>query len=184
MQLEKLVYRHRRLDTNKIFYIGMGNKNRPYSKRRNKHWQNIVNKTDYSIEIVADNLSLKDALELEIFLISEYNLKNLTNINSGGEGQFNPNKEKRYKLGSGRRGKEFSAETKLKMSEAGKGRKHTEESKLKIKNNHKLSKEVVDLQTGIFYDSLYFACYSTNVKYGSEYLRIVRYKKNYRFIFI
>lgn len=184
MQLEKLVYRHRRLDTNAIFYVGMGNKNRPYSTRRNKHWQNIVNKTDYAIEIVADNLTLEDALELEIFLISEYGLNNLTNINSGGEGQFNPDEETRYKLGSGRRGKEFSVETKRKMSEAGIGRKHSEESKLKIKDNHKFSKAVVDLETGIFYDSLLSACNSTNIIYSREYQRIMRYKKNYRFTFI
>jgi hypothetical protein len=80
----KLVYRHRRLDNNKVFYIGIGNEKRPYSKKRNKHWQNVVNKTDYVVEIISENLSLEDACELEMFLISEYGVKNLTNITCGG----------------------------------------------------------------------------------------------------
>ena len=184
MQLKKLVYRHRRLDNNKVFYIGIGNKKRPYSKRRNKHWQKIVNKTDYTIEVIAEDLSLEDACELEMFLISEYGIKNLTNINDGGQGQFNPNKETRYKIGSGKRGKKNSEETRIKISESNKGKKLTEECKLKIKYNHKLSKEVVDLETGIFYNSLLDACNQTNVKYNKEHLRMTRYKNKYKFMYI
>ena len=65
----KVVYRHIRNDTNNVFYIGIGNEKRPYRKDgRNKHWNNIVNKTDYSIEILCKNISVSDAKELEIFL--------------------------------------------------------------------------------------------------------------------
>lgn len=41
-----LVYKHIRLDTNQVFYIGVGKTDkRPYSKiYRNKHWHNVVNK--------------------------------------------------------------------------------------------------------------------------------------------
>ena len=184
MQLTKLVYRHRRLDNNKVFYIGIGNKKRPYSKRRNKYWQNIVNKTDYTIEIIAENLCLEDACELEIFLISEYEIKNLTNINHGGQGQFNPNNETRLKMGNGKRGKKLTEEVRNKIGESNKGKKLTEECKLKIKNNHKLSKQVVDLETGIFYNSLLDACNQTNVKYKSEHLRMTRYKNKYKFMYI
>ena len=180
----KVVYKHIRLDTNKVFYIGIGNEKRPYSKRRNKHWQNVVNKTNYIVEIVARDLKLEDACELEMFLIAEYGIENLTNINCGGEGQFNPDAETRYKIGSGQRGKNHSEETKIKMSNSQQGRKHTEDSKLKIKKNHKMSKIVLDLQTGIFYDSLINACYCTNIKYNAEHLRITRYKNNFRFLYI
>lgn len=64
-----LVYRHRRLDTNEIFYVGISvKKDRPYHKSgRNKFWKNIVNKTPYEVEIIATNLSWDDACELEIF---------------------------------------------------------------------------------------------------------------------
>ena len=62
MRLDKIVYRHIRLDNNKVFYVGIGNEKRPYSKHgRNKHWNNIVNKTDYFVEIIAKNISLEDA---------------------------------------------------------------------------------------------------------------------------
>jgi hypothetical protein len=180
----KVVYKHIRLDTNKVFYIGMGNEKRPYSKRRNNHWQNVVNKTDYIVEVVAENLSLEEACELEKTLISKYGIENLTNINCGGEGQFNPDDETRYKIGSGKRGKKLSEQTKIKMSKSQIGKKHNEKSKLKIKENHKFSKEVVDLETGIFYNSLLEACKTTNIKYNKEHLRITRYNKNYRFIYI
>ena len=181
----KLVYRHRRLDTNKVFYIGIGNEKRPHSKYgRNRHWQNVVNKTDYIVEVIAENLSLEDACELEIFLISEYGIENLTNITCGGEGGLNPDAETRYKIGTAQRGKKHSEQTKMKMSKSQEGRKHTVESKLKIKENHKMSKTVLDLQTGIFYDSLLYACSCTNVKYNAEHLRITRYNKNFRFVYI
>jgi hypothetical protein len=180
----KLVYRHIRLDTNKVFYIGIGNEKRPYSKRRNKHWKRVVNKSDYVVEIIAKNLSLEDACELEMFLISEYGIENLTNINCGGEGQFNPDAETRYKIGSGQRGKKHSIETKIKISESNKGKIHKKESKLKIKENHKMSRMVLDLQNGIFYNSLTDACLSININYKSEHLRMTRYNKNFRFIYI
>ena len=42
-----IVYRHRRLDNNQIFYIGIGNKEkRAYIKtKRSKFWNKINNKT-------------------------------------------------------------------------------------------------------------------------------------------
>lgn len=41
-----IVYQHRRLDKNEVFYIGVGlNKNRAYSKNdRNSHWKSIIKK--------------------------------------------------------------------------------------------------------------------------------------------
>ena len=61
MRVKKVVYRHRRLDDNSIFYIGIGNSKRPYCKHgRNTHWNRIINKTDYKVEIVANDLSLED----------------------------------------------------------------------------------------------------------------------------
>lgn len=88
------VYRHRRLDTNEIFYVGIGitkNFKRAYNKRgRSKWWDNIVSKTDYNVEIMASSLYLNEAKELEMLLISEYgraDLKrgSLVNLTDGGE---------------------------------------------------------------------------------------------------
>ena len=47
-----IVYRHRRLDTFEVFYIGIGKtEKRAYSKKnRNKWWKNIILKTEYSVD--------------------------------------------------------------------------------------------------------------------------------------
>lgn len=91
------VYKHRRLDTNEIFYIGISkNKKRAYIKcNRNKYWKNIVSNTKYSVEIVKSNLTKNEALTLEMSLIHTYgrlDLKtgNLVNRTSGGQGSYKP----------------------------------------------------------------------------------------------
>jgi hypothetical protein len=95
--MNKVVYLHRRNDDLSIFYVGMGSKTRAYSKRdRNRYWSNIVNKHGYSVEIVDSNLSVKDAFEMEMFLISEIGRKDLgtgrlVNLTDGGDGCKKPN---------------------------------------------------------------------------------------------
>lgn len=185
MCIEKVVYRHRRLDNNKVFYIGIGNEKRPYYKKgRNIHWKRIVAKTDYAIEILSEGLSLEDACELEMFLISEYGKENLSNINSGGEGQFNPDAQTRYKIGTANRGKKHSKERRLKISEGNKGKTYSKESLYLMSLNSGVAKWVVDLQTGIFYHSLRYACDINNISYKAEHLRITRYNKDYRFKYL
>jgi hypothetical protein len=90
--MDTLLYRHIRLDTGETFYIGIGNKKRPYVKyKRNNYWTNIVNKTEYKIEILFDNLYWEEACELEKSLIWLYGRKDkglgsLSNMTDGGEG--------------------------------------------------------------------------------------------------
>jgi hypothetical protein len=62
-----IVYQHRRLDTNEIFYIGIGiNKNRAYSKSgRNKHWHNIINKVGYEVDVLIDGCKMSQAKYIE-----------------------------------------------------------------------------------------------------------------------
>jgi hypothetical protein len=88
------VYSHTRLDKNEIFYIGIGSTakfKRAYSKtKRNQYWKNIVNKTNYTIEILFTDLSFIDACSKEIELIKLYGRKQengtLCNLTIGGEG--------------------------------------------------------------------------------------------------
>ena len=97
----KIVYRHRRLDTNEIFYVGIGSLERAFSKKgRNNLWKKVVNKAGYNVEIIADDLSWEDACELEIFLIQNYGRRDLktgslVNMTDGGEGRLNHISEKR-----------------------------------------------------------------------------------------
>lgn len=88
----KCVYRHRRLDTNEIFYVGIGNDKRPYDfNKRSIWWKNIFNLTDINVEVLYDNLTWEDSCELEEFLISIYGRKDistgtLVNLTNGGDG--------------------------------------------------------------------------------------------------
>ena len=151
-----VVYRHIRLDINKVFYIGIGTKQRAYSKHhRNNWWKKVVNKTDYKVEILYDNLTKDLACELEVFLIKIYGRKDLkmgdlVNMTDGGEGTVNKSEDVRKRISdnlkgkpSGMKGKKMTDEHKAKIGEANKislkgkqtwmkGKKHSEEAKKTI----------------------------------------------------
>ena len=138
------VYRHVRLDINEIFYIGIGSENNDYKRahtkrNRNKHWCNIVNKTNYEVEIVFDDLTWEEACTKEIEFIKLYGRKDLNkgtlvNMTDGGEGAlgFVHNHESRERMSKSMKGrpspakgkpgvnlgKKFSQETKDKMSKS------------------------------------------------------------------
>lgn len=88
------VYSHTRVDTGKIFYIGIGSDKRylrAFSKKgRNSHWHKIINKTDYVVTILLDGLTWEEACNEEILLIKKLGRKNeggiLVNITEGGDG--------------------------------------------------------------------------------------------------
>jgi hypothetical protein len=101
------VYIHKTLDTNVIFYVGIGSdknyKRAHFFKNRSKIWTNIYNKHRIAVEIVCDNLSWADACTKEIELIKKYGRRDLregtlVNMTDGGEGLFNPSAEVRNKL--------------------------------------------------------------------------------------
>lgn len=126
------VYLHRRATDNKVFYVGKGKNKRAYDKtNRSSYWKSVVNKHDYSIEIVFDKLTEDEALQCEIDTILEmkyfgYPLVNHTN---GGEGTS---------------GMKQSAETIAKRVEKNTGKKRTDESKKRISDSllgRKLSQE-------------------------------------------
>jgi hypothetical protein len=134
------VYKHLRKDTNEVFYIGIGiKKNRATSKfGRNSIWKKIVDKTDYIVEIIENDLTWKEACEKEKELIKFYgridlNTGTLSNMTDGGDGTINQvfTEEYRQKLR-----KPKSEEHKIKIGLASKGRnvgrKHTDEAKRKM----------------------------------------------------
>lgn len=76
MKNDYYVYLHKTLD-DKVFYVGKGREKRAWSKsRRSRGWKEVSSK-GYSIHLYRENLSEKDALEIENELIS--NLSGLVN---------------------------------------------------------------------------------------------------------
>lgn len=81
--MEYYVYYHVRLDTNKIFYVGVGTKSpygniyyRAYVKgQRNAHWKNIIKTVSYEVYIVKEFETKKEALIYETRLIQMFGLK-------------------------------------------------------------------------------------------------------------
>ena len=126
------VYRHIRHDKNEVFYVGYAEKSqeyscheteykRAYSKTRNQYWHNIVALTNYSIEIVMEDLTSDEAYAKEVELISIYGLSRdggtLCNILPGGRG--------------GTKGYKMSDETKKKIADYRRGKTQAEISDLK-----------------------------------------------------
>ena len=137
------IYRHIRKDNNSIFYVGIGNKNRPYDKRmRSNFWNRIVNKTDYIVEILENNLTWEKACELECLIISIYGRRNnntgiLCNLTDGGEGGY---------------GTIISNSTKNKMRKA------------KLNKVSNSSKQIINIITGEIFDSIKVASNNLNIK--------------------
>jgi hypothetical protein len=149
------VYAHIREDLNEIFYIGIEldtrtkYKKRPYCKNRSKFWKNIVDKTNYNIEIIYDNLFNDSAKQFEKFLILLYgrkdkNLGNLVNLTDGGDGangKITP-KEVREKIANSMKGKNKGINNPM-------YNKNPYEFK-----NHPNSKEIINIKTKESYFSL------------------------------
>ena len=104
------------------FYIGKGSDENGLYKRantkisRNNYWNKIIEKTNYRVDILLDNLTNFEAFEKEIEFIKIYGRVNigtgiLCNMTDGGEGSLN-----------------IGDETRKKLSLASKGRKHKIES--------------------------------------------------------
>lgn len=153
-----IVYRHRRLDNNEVFYVGIGKGlERVYSKNnRSKYWNRVVEKHQRTVEILASDLSWEEACELEIFLIQEYGRKNLglgnlINMTDGGEGILgyshsqqakdklsfankNRSEETRAKIPLHRRGTKASDEARKKMTLSRIGEVTSESTKIKLAN--------------------------------------------------
>ncbi len=146
-----LVYKHIRKDTNEVFYIGIGNEKRPYSKKnRNQYWKNIVNKVGYRVEIIQENLSWEVACKLEKQLIKKYGRKDLNegtvvNMTDGGDGTTGAKLSKSTckKMSDYAKTRKWSTVTKKKMSKSAMGNtvnsgiKKTEDHKRKISEAHK-----------------------------------------------
>lgn len=156
------IYRHRRLDTNEIFYVGIGSGYRASNKSsRNKYWKNITNKVNYAVEILYDNIDRETAIELEIFLIELYGRKDLkkgllVNRTDGGDGNFGlfVSEETRSKQRKARLGKKLLPET-------------IEKKKKYNKGNCKLARRVICIETNNIWNCIQDAADCNGIKYGT-----------------
>jgi hypothetical protein len=149
-----VVYQHRRLDDNTIFYIGIGkDKYRAYSKcGRNTHWKNIVNKVGYAVDILIDGCTIDDARVVEIGMISDYGgasnpgtkgtwlgktlspeHKEKLRLAKLGKKRGSHSEETKLKISVSHKGKVLSEETKEKLRVINTGKKHSEETKQKLR---------------------------------------------------
>ena len=149
------IYFHKNPSTNQIFYIGLGShilyqkyKRAENIKQRNQHWKNYINKHGNPIiEIIHDNLTQKEACELEIKYINMFGRKHyeyngiLVNESLGGEG--------------GKQGIIVSKETKIKQSLKLKGISKPKGFGDKIRNNrdHKAAGQKASLSNQKHYTS-------------------------------
>ncbi len=153
-----IVYTHTRLDTDEIFYVGIGKEvSRANSKKsRTKHWHNIANSVGYRVNIVVQDVTWEVAASIEKELIAEYGRKDkgvgqLVNMTDGGDGTvgrlyLEETRQKQHdamvgrtmsteaieKRSAARLGKSRKQETKAKLRLANLGKKHSEKTKEKM----------------------------------------------------
>lgn len=163
------VYRHIRLDKNEPFYIGIGSdfsyKRANEKTRRNKIWNDICNRTEYSVDILCDELSWAEACEKEkefIKLYGRINKKNgtLSNLTDGGDGVTGVIVSENARIRSSKThlNKIVSKETKEKISKSLKLKvKSPDEIKRFLKESLRYSKsirkKVICLDNGIVFES-------------------------------
>ncbi len=127
-------YAHIRNDSGQVFYIGKGSKRRAWTKfNRNDQWCRIAKKHGYSVKILSNWETAKDALSHEIFLIAclrDIGIA-LCNQTQGGEGLVNPTLETRQKMSARISEAHAKPETREKMSKS---------AKLKFKNQSEREK--------------------------------------------
>lgn len=133
------LYRHIRLDTNEVFYIGISLDNRKdkfiraYNTwKRSKFWKNIANKTNYEVDIMMINVPEDILIEREKEFIKLYGRSDLgegtlVNLTDGGEGTTRtkyPNRKMKEEQRLSMMGRKLSQETKDKISKAHSGKSH------------------------------------------------------------
>ena len=172
--MKAYVYTHIRLDTNEIFYVGIGTqdnyKRASHVHNRTNYWNNIVKKCGWKVDIVYDNLTWEDACKIEVELIAKYGRVDLgtgtlVNLTAVGEGTL-----KRI----------TTPETRLKMSKSNKGRKYSEEHKAKTRNSMlgKNCKKIINTETGEVFKSVEEAANSIGISRVALSLKLTGKTKN------
>jgi hypothetical protein len=175
------VYIHRNPQTEEIFYIGIGDKNRPFErKNRSVFWKNYNKKHGNRIvEIYKSCLSWPEACHLEMHLIKKFGRRGLesngilVNRTLGGEGTLGTTRilseETRRKIGDGNRGKVVDEEARRKMSA----------TRIMMGT---LAKQVIHIETGVVYNSIKEASIATGISAGIISARLRSHKDDFAYL--
>ncbi len=169
------VYLHRRKTDNKVFYVGKGKNRRAWcTDKRNKYWNNVVDKHGFNVDIAFEGLSEQEAFQIEKDTILEmkYFGCDLTNMTDGGEGSsgLKQSEEQILKRTLPKIGVPLSESHRLKISKAQKGvpekkssvekrrksntgRKFSEQSRLKMSMSALKSGTCTDKNTYCFFSN-------------------------------
>jgi hypothetical protein len=146
-----IVYWHKTSDTAEIFYVGIASSlQRVHAKgSRSNFWKNVENKHGRVAEIVAKDLSLSAAIELEKFLIKEIGRRdlctgNLVNLTAGGEGIFEASPELKDRMNKHKFGQKFSEDWKMNISKSLSGKKLSESHVLKMASSLRGKKQPIE----------------------------------------
>ena len=182
------VYRHVRLDTNEVFYIGIGSDDggeykRAYSKDRTQYWKKEASKSEYKVDIISEEwLTWEEDCEKEKFWITFYgrldlHTGSLINLTPGGNGNCKPTLEIKKRISNTKKGKKrepFTDEWKKNMSNSHCGKKRkpfTEQHRLNISNAKKVKVKCphCDMESNISNMTRYHFDNCKNKKIGYEH---------------
>lgn len=96
---DRVVYLHKRVTDKKVFYVGIGSKDRAFVLQgRSDWWHRVVMKYGYEVDIIAENLTSEEAGKMEVSLISKYGRRDLgegylVNLTDGADGTKRPSRE-------------------------------------------------------------------------------------------
>jgi len=152
-----VVYQHKRLNDQKIFYIGIEfdtDKKKATGKRSRKKcdksefWKKVVNKYGYEIDILFNDITNEEAIQIEKYLIAYYGRRDLglgylVNLTDGGEGTINylMSQQTKDKISIKAKGRIVSEKTRNKLSEVGKGKVVSLDNRKKLSERMKGNKQ-------------------------------------------
>lgn len=198
MENKFYVYLHIKETTGEPFYVGKGCGYRSTRKtNRTKHWHSIVNKYGYDVINLEVNLTEEESFEKEIYWIDRIGRKDLgngplINYSNGGEGTsgYKMSDERKQLTSERFKGRISPMKGKDPWNKGKKGVQiMSEETRKKISESHtnkesKNGKLILNLETGIFYNSILDASKTSKISKTtlSEYLS-GKYKNKTSFIF-
>lgn len=132
------VYQHIRLDTNEVFYVGIGSdknyKRANWSYGRSKFWKSVA-KNGFKVIITHDKIDFESCKKVEVSLIKFYGRRDigtgiLVNMTDGGDGvlRMKVTEEQRIANSERKKGTKVSEETKEKLRIAMTGRVYSEDA--------------------------------------------------------